>query len=251
MTTTIKARIRFRKTGDLRFFSHQDLARMFERMLRRAALPFRLSQGFHPMPRMAFASALGLGIVGLDEVVEIEFTEPLSPEEIQRRLAEQAHPGLEIVSVRLIHPKQSARPIRAVYRIPVPASALDSVQQRIAQLQQQPQWWVERIRILEGGAHRPDPAMGDMEVPLVAPIPRREVRSLNIRPWVEQLWLHDGYLYFACAITPQGTARPEEVLRLLDLEHLLDQGHILERVSLQLADESAAEVIPHEEGNAH
>lgn len=241
MTTRIKARLRFRKTGDLRFFSHHDLARMFERMLRRAALPFRLTEGFHPMPRLVFASALGLGIVGWEEVVEIEFSEPLAPEEIHRRLAEQARPGLEIVSVRLVDPKQTARPVRAVYRLAIPASWQDVLSRRIAQLLQQPHWWVERVRVLEGGARRPDPAMGDIEVPLAAPVQRRQIRSLDIRPWVERLWLADGFLYFSCAITPQGTARPEELLRLLDLESLLDQGYVLERISLQLADELATE----------
>jgi len=242
MNTITKARIRFRKIGDLRFFSHQDLARMFERMLRRAGLPLRLSEGFHPMPRMAFASALALGIAGLDEVVEIEFTEPIPAEEIHRRLAQQCRPGLEIVSVRLIDPKQTARPVRALYRLAIPAELQENVvPQRLAQLQQQPHWWVERVRVLEGGTKRPDPAMGDIEVPLVAPLQRREIRSLDIRPWVERLWLENGYLYFSCAITPQGTARPEEILRLLDLEHLVDEGTVIERVTLQLADETVVE----------
>lgn len=244
MKAILKARIRFRKLGDLRFFSHHDLARMFERMLRRAGLPFRLSEGFHPMPRMAFASALGLGIASWDEVVEIEFTEPIAPEEIHRRLAEQCRPGLEIVSVRLVDPKQTARPVRAIYRLAVPPELVESIEQRLKQLDQQSQWWIERVRILEGGAQRPDPAMGDIEVPLVAPIQRREIRSLDIRPFVERIWLQDGYLCFSCAITPQGSARPEEVLRLLDLDHLVDEGIVIERTSLQLADEPVVEAQP-------
>jgi radical SAM-linked protein len=245
MNTITKARIRFRKVGDLRFFSHHDLARMFERMLRRAGLPFRLSEGFHPMPRMAFACALALGIAGLDEVVEIELTEPIPAEEIHRRLAEQCRPGLEIVSVRLIDPRQTARPVRAIYRLAIPAELQESViPQRLAQLEQQPHWWVERVRVLEGGTQRPDPAMGDIEVPLVAPVQRRQIRSLDIRPWVERIWLDNGYLYFSCAITPQGTARPEEILRLLDLEHLVDEGTVIERVTLQLADEAVVEAQP-------
>jgi len=244
MKAIIKARIRFRKIGDLRFFSHHDLARMFERMLRRAGLPFRLSEGFHPMPRMAFASALALGIAGWDEVVEIEFTQPVTPEEIHRRLAEQCRSGLEIVSVRLVDPKQTARPVRAIYRLAVPSELVESIERRLRQLDQQSQWWVERVRILEGGAQRPDPAMGDIEVPLVAPIQRREIRSLDIRPFVERIWLQDDYLYFSCAITPQGSARPEEVLRLLDLDHLVDEGIVIERISLQLADEPVVEAQP-------
>jgi hypothetical protein len=78
----------------------------------------------------------------------------------------------------------------------------------------------------------------------VAPAQRRQIRSLDIRPWVERIWLDNGYLYFSCAITPQGTARPEEILRLLDLEHLVDEGTVIERVTLQLADEAVVEAQP-------
>ena len=55
-----KVRIRFRKSGDLRLVSHRDLMKCFERILRRAALPIHVSQGFHPMPRMVFGMPLAL-----------------------------------------------------------------------------------------------------------------------------------------------------------------------------------------------
>src|SRR5205807_828835 len=49
-----KVRIRFRKHGALRLVSHHDLMRCFERMLRRAALPFHSTEGFNPKPRLVF-----------------------------------------------------------------------------------------------------------------------------------------------------------------------------------------------------
>jgi len=70
-----KVRIRFRKAGDLRMVSHHDLMRCFARMLRRAALPFRSSEGFHPKPRLSFPLSLALGIVGCEEVVDLELDE--------------------------------------------------------------------------------------------------------------------------------------------------------------------------------
>src|ERR1700722_3525423 len=72
-----KLRFRFSKTGTLRLLSHHDLMRCLERMLRRAALPFKSTAGFHPGPRVVFALSLPLGVAGLDEVVEIEFLQPL------------------------------------------------------------------------------------------------------------------------------------------------------------------------------
>src|SRR5438067_1919966 len=84
-----KVRIRFRKHGNLRLVSHHDLMRCFERMLRRAGLPFRTTAGFHPTPRLVFALSLPLGVVGCAEIAELELTEPVEPEEVHRRLARE------------------------------------------------------------------------------------------------------------------------------------------------------------------
>src|SRR3954447_19136566 len=95
-----KARIRFRQDGALRFLRHHDLMRSFERMLRRADLPFRRSQGFHPKPRLIFALSLPLGVVGCEEVVELELDAVLPPDEVRERLGRQTPAGLDILSVR-------------------------------------------------------------------------------------------------------------------------------------------------------
>src|SRR2546425_458428 len=105
----VKVRIRFRKAGDLRFVSHHDLMRVFERMMRRAGVPFRSNEGFHPKPKMAFASALGLGIAGLQEIVEIELSEPMPPEEVQRRMASEAPAGLDVLSVEPMDAQTTAQ----------------------------------------------------------------------------------------------------------------------------------------------
>ena len=72
MPSETRLRIRFTKCGDVRWISHRDLARVWERLLRRAGLQLAFSQGFHPKPRISFPSALALGIEALDEVVELE-----------------------------------------------------------------------------------------------------------------------------------------------------------------------------------
>src|SRR5882672_8020811 len=100
-----KVRIRFRKGGELRLVSHHDLMRCFERMLRRADLPFHNTEGFNPKPRMAFALSLALGIEGCEEAVEMEMDVCLPPEELRERLIRQAPIGLEILSVRQIDRK--------------------------------------------------------------------------------------------------------------------------------------------------
>src|SRR2546423_9869335 len=119
-------RLRFRKGGDLRLLSHHDLMHVFERMLRRAALAIAHTQGFHPQPRMVFALSLALGVEGANEVLELELTESLEPEQLGSRLAAQAPLGLQIRSVRRLEGKSSSLVRRAWYRLPLHLNAAEN-----------------------------------------------------------------------------------------------------------------------------
>ncbi|QDV40299.1 hypothetical protein Enr13x_01050 [Stieleria neptunia] len=104
----LRYRVRFSKTGLLRWTSHRDLARLWERLVRRAQLQLSMTEGFHPKPRIGFPSALALGISGLDEVVELDLAERLSAPELFRRLDHDDQPGLVIKSVQLL-PEDSGK----------------------------------------------------------------------------------------------------------------------------------------------
>ncbi len=214
-----KVRIRFRKDGALRLLSHHDLMRTFERLLRRSELPFHRSQGFHPKPRLIFALSLPLGVVGREEVVELELARELPPEEVHARLARQTPPGLEILSVRRIPPKTNAQVCRLAYALRIPAERLPDLTARIADVLAARECWVER--------HRPHS--------------RQAGRRLDVRPFLVDLRIDSHLSPFALEmflrLTPAGTARPEEVLGLLGLEDLLDAGAVLERSRLEISDE--------------
>lgn len=206
-----KVRIRFRKDGDLRLVSHHDLMQCFERMLRRAAIPFFSTQGFNPQPRLVFALSLPLGIVGGDEVVELELSEEVPADEIRQRLARQAPAGLQIKSVRQIDPKAHGQPCLVRYRLKPPPETLQDLPRRIGALLAAAEYWIERTR----------------------PHPRR----INLRAYLADLRLLESFLEMDVRVTPQGTARAEEVLAALGLSGLLDEGVILERTQLELDDE--------------
>jgi radical SAM-linked protein len=213
-----KVRIRFRKGGDLRLVSHHDLMHVFERMLRRADLPVHLSQGFHPKASLVFAQSLALGIVGCQEVAELELDQPLSAEEVHDRLARQSPPGLEILSVAPIPGKTKAHVRRAGYRVAVPQERSAELPERIAALLAAPDLWVERAR----------------------PQPRR----LDLRPYISELHLADRHLNMMLWVTPNGAARPEEILHLLGLADVVDAGAVIERTKLELQDETQENTQP-------
>lgn len=85
---------RFAKEGEGRFLSHRDLMRLFERALRRAGLPVRMTQGFNPHPRLSVLAALALGVEADNEALEVEFDPPVPPAEALERLARQAPQGV-------------------------------------------------------------------------------------------------------------------------------------------------------------
>jgi radical SAM-linked protein len=68
----VKQRVRFSKQGKIRFLSHRDLARVWERTLRRAGVPVAYSEGFSPRPRLSFGLALSTGHESLGEYLDID-----------------------------------------------------------------------------------------------------------------------------------------------------------------------------------
>lgn len=100
----MRLRITFSKTAEMRFTSHLDLHRAWERTLRRAGLPLAYSQGFNPHPRINLASALLLGITGEGEVVELWLEQPLELVEIQAALEKATPPGIVIHRLEQVAP---------------------------------------------------------------------------------------------------------------------------------------------------
>src|SRR5215475_3422672 len=94
-----RVRIRFTKQDDLRWISHRDLMRLWERLFRRAGLPLSMTEGFHPKPRIHFPSALAVGIAGLDELLEVDFAEPVAAEAVREAIVAQAPPGMMIGTI--------------------------------------------------------------------------------------------------------------------------------------------------------
>src|SRR3954470_582253 len=82
----MKVRIRFSKLGKIRFTSHRDVARIWERALRRATVPVAYTEGFSPHPKLSFGLALSTGHESLGEYLDIELTEPLDTEDLKARL---------------------------------------------------------------------------------------------------------------------------------------------------------------------
>jgi radical SAM-linked protein len=92
-----RIRIRYAKRGPLRFTSHRDFARAFERAVRRAQVPIAYSQGFSPHPKISYASAAPTGVASEAEYLEIGLQSVVEPAQVRASLDAALSPGLDVL----------------------------------------------------------------------------------------------------------------------------------------------------------
>jgi len=98
----IRVRVKFAKTEAMRYTSHLDLHRTWERTIRRASLPLAYSQGYNPHPRINLASALPLGFTSDSEVIDIWFEEDCRLDAVASALDRAAPPGIKLQEVNRV-----------------------------------------------------------------------------------------------------------------------------------------------------
>ncbi len=96
--TVQRVRLRFAKRGRLRFLSHRDVARSFERAVRRAGVPVAHSHGFSPHPRLSWIGAAPTGTASEAEYVEIGLTRPMEPAVLATALDAALPDGLDVLA---------------------------------------------------------------------------------------------------------------------------------------------------------
>ena len=103
-----RLRVRFSKAGRCVLLSHLELARALERAVRRARLPFAVSQGFSPHMKIAFGAALPLGVGGLDECFDLLLTRYVAPEKALEALKAASVGDLMPTACSYIGPRDAA-----------------------------------------------------------------------------------------------------------------------------------------------
>ncbi len=101
-------RVKFRRGDEVKFISHLDLMKVFERAIRRARLPIAYSQGFNPHPGMVFGLPLGVGVTSEAEYGDFEITDDeMSAQEFADRLNLQLPTGVEVLAAKKKASKQN------------------------------------------------------------------------------------------------------------------------------------------------
>ncbi|MEM9643582.1 MAG: TIGR03936 family radical SAM-associated protein [Planctomycetota bacterium] len=225
----IRYRVRFGKVGLLRWISHRDLATLWERLARRVQLPLSMTEGFHPKPRIAFPSALALGVESLDEVVEIELREVVPPEQLLQTLAADEQPGLLIQSVtRIPEGVRKAQLMLSEYVITIPASAdVAGAAIAIEELKKRTQVSFQR---------KDKTVTADLaeQVPVLEMRPARESASLI---GIDEGHEHDQRLHLSLHSVGGAALKPGDVLDLLGLSSWVPDGARTTRTKVLLSNE--------------
>lgn len=120
-------RVFFRKGERVRYISHLDVLRFWERAIRRAGLPLSYSQGFTPHPKIAFAGPLPLGFTSEAELMDVSLDERVDVAEFRRRLEAETTEDLGVVDVEEVAvntPAPQAQVLWADYRVDLPDADL-------------------------------------------------------------------------------------------------------------------------------
>lgn len=205
-----RLRLVFTRGDEIKYISHLDIMRMWERILRRGEVPLAYSHWFNPQPRMALAAPLPVGVTSEGELMDVFTSRRISVREFQRKVEPQLPVGVQLRQVEevpLAEPSLQSRLRFADYQTQVRTNlSREQAEQRVRQLLEAAEIVWERRR-------------------------GKEIRRYNLRPLVESLWVKDWNeeqsLQMRLQHSPRGTARPEQVLAALGLEKNVVRIHRL------------------------
>jgi radical SAM-linked protein len=100
----MRIRLRFAKLGKVRFTSHRDVARMWERALRRLELPVAYTEGFSPRPKLSFGLALSTGHESMAEFLDVELREEPDLDALPGQLSAQLPVGIDVTAAAPLAP---------------------------------------------------------------------------------------------------------------------------------------------------
>lgn len=196
----MKARIKFRKYGALKFIGHLDVMRYFQKVMRRADIPIQFTGGYSPHMVMSFAQPLGIGLTSSGEYLDIGLAKPISPQEAVKRMNEAMVEGIDVLSFVEIpeDKKQSGMAIVAAasYQVFFLESAKSSDIQKPVP---------ENIKASVDGF------LEQQEV-MVRKKTKKSEKEVDIRPMIYQMQYTDTHLSMLLAAGSENNLKPDLVM---------------------------------------
>lgn len=181
--------------GDLRFISHRDTLRMFQRAAARASLPVRYTEGFNPHPRLAIPLPRPVGMASQAESIVIEFEKPVNGDEVLHELEQQTPPDLKMIRAQRLEPRRRLQPALVRYRLELNGSVGADIESQVQRL------------------------MESTTLPVKRSSPKNpQTRIIDVRPYIVSMDPCNSAVEFVLRVTGGGTVKPAEVAGLLGFE---------------------------------
>lgn len=203
-----KYRAELTKGEEIRYISHLDYAGLMEKAIRRAKLPAAYSEGFNPHMKIAFASALAVGVTSDAEYMDFELTKQLCQPEVFDRLKNSLPPGVKLLKIKPIrefknrkkHPALMAEVDLAEYEIIAPLLGE----------------WDEAVKAAA--------ALNDAEVAMFHRVTPKRTKDIDVKQYLAKqvkVAMQGDRLKISMdiIITPTGSVKPQEILELMVTEY--------------------------------
>lgn len=207
-----KYRAEITKGEEIRYISHLDYAGVMERAIRRAKLPAAYSEGFNPHIKMAFASALSLGVVSEAEYMDFELTKPLCQPEVFEKLSQALPEGVKLLRLK---PVREPKPCKGKKHKALMAEVEEAEYELLLPMAEGADWdgAVNAVKayneVKEAFVHRVTPKT-DKQI---------ETKQYMLQPVKLSMAGDLLKLNMDIAITQTGSVKPGEVLELLVREY--------------------------------
>lgn len=189
----MRALIRFGKQPRLRFISHLDMQRFFQRALNRTGLPIAYTQGFNPHPVLSFGSALALGWTSEYEIIDIKLAVPMGRKRTEEAMRQALPEDLPVIEVKLVddkHPAPMAQVKMADYRVIIEGEDADKIVNQI-------------------------PAFMEKETVLEMKKTKSGEKETNIRPLVISAETFEGGFNVRVMLTEKESLKPNLMIKAL------------------------------------
>ena len=196
----MKARIKFRKYGVMKFIGHLDVMRYFQKVMRRAEIPIAFTGGFSPHMIMSFAQPLGVGVTSDGEYFDIELKEPITLEKAVRQMNATMAEGIEVVSFVEISDDKKSSGMTITAAADYKVTLLESVKSSDV-TRKIPESWGQKAKAF----------MEQPEITVLKKTKRSE-KEVDIKPMIYNMEVSEDDIYLFLATGSEQNLKPDLVM---------------------------------------
>ena len=200
--------VKFRVRGSLRFLSHAETVRVFQRACVRSGIEIQYTEGFNPRPKLSLPLPRTVGVESEDDLVQLKVhskqrtenqsaasTLPLDCDQLKKKLSEQLPQGCQLLTVSLPKDKAPLQPTSATYILPVRREHInEKLKAAIKRLLESESLSLQRWR------------------------DEKKSKIVDVRGFLKSIRISEGAVIVECKVSSAGSIRVDEILKLLELD---------------------------------